>query len=318
MGDAQDEGEIAMERHPFDGLGRVTSADLEAANVHAWLPPLIDKAGHLVQAAVREERRPAAPKSQEEQVDSGYQEGLTKGRIEGLSEGRKEGLAQGLAEGIEKGVQQGLQRAQKQVDEKLAAVDELMTHLSHALNEQDYLLEQALLNVVTEVSRSVVGRELQIDSKHILQVVRQALSALPPSRDNVRIFVNPADVAVLDEAKERGGESWRALPDEAVNKGGCRVETEQSLVDFTVERRFSAMIDQLLNKQLQGPIEEQAETAPEPVVKPRTPKAEPIEDNTAVLADDSEQDDEPGLLEQVEYLRKGVIPPAAPLLRSGT
>lgn len=307
-----------MERHPFDGLGRVTSADLAAAIVHAWMPPSIDKAGHLVQALPREERRPAAPKTPEEQVDAGYEEGVTKGRLEGLSEGKKEGLAQGLTEGIEKGMQQGLQRAQKQVDEKLAAVEELMTHLSHALNEQDYLLEQALLNVVTEVSRTVVGRELQIDSKHIIQVVRQALSALPPSRDNVRIFVNPADVAVLNEAKERGGESWRALPDETINKGGCRVETDQSLVDFTVERRFSAMIEQLLSKQLQGPIDEQIEAAPEPVVKPRTPKVEPTDDEPALNADDTNEDDEPGLLEQVEYLRKGVIPPAAPLLRSGT
>lgn len=306
-----------MERHPFDGLGRVSSADLQAASVHAWLPPSIDKAGHLVQAAAREERRPATSKTPEEQVDAGYEEGVTKGRIEGMSEGKREGLAQGLAEGTEKGLQQGLQRAQQQVDEKLAAVDELMTHLSHALNEQDYLLEQALLNVVTEVSRTVVGRELQIDSQHILQVVRQALSALPPSRDNVRIFVNPADVAVLNEAKERGGESWRALPDEAVSKGGCRVETDQSLVDFTLERRFSAMVEQLLSKQLQGPLDEHVEAAPEPVVKPRTPKVEPVEEESEALADDCD-DDEPGLLEQVEYLRKGVLPPSAPLLRSGT
>ena len=307
-----------MERHPFDGLGRVTSADLAAVSVHAWLPPSIDKAGHLVQAAPREERRSVAPRTPEEQVDAGYEEGLTKGRIEGLSEGKKEGLAQGLAEGIEKGMQQGLHNAQKQVDEKLSAVDELMTHLSHALNEQDYLLEQALLNVVTEVSRTVVGRELQIDSKHILQVVRQALAALPPSRDNVRIFVNPADVSVLNEAKERGGESWRALPDETISKGGCRVETEQSLVDFTVERRFSAMIEQLLSKQLQGTAELQMEKAPEPVVKPRTPKIEAVEEEPAQAADDANEDNEPDLLEQVEYLRKGVIPPAAPALRSGT
>ena len=307
-----------MERHPFDGLGRVTSADLAAVSVHAWLPPSIDKAGHLVQAAPREERRSVASRTPEEQVDAGYEEGLTKGRIEGLSEGKKEGLAQGLAEGIEKGMQQGLHNAQKQVDEKLSAVDELMTHLSHALNEQDYLLEQALLNVVTEVSRTVVGRELQIDSKHILQVVRQALAALPPSRDNVRIFVNPADVSVLNEAKERGGESWRALPDETISKGGCRVETEQSLVDFTVERRFSAMIEQLLSKQLQGTAELQMEKAPEPVVKPRTPKIEAVEEEPAQAADDANEDNEPDLLEQVEYLRKGVIPPAAPALRSGT
>ena len=307
-----------MERHPFDGVGRVSSADLAKVNVNAWLPPSIDKAGHLVAAVPREERRPIETKTPQQQVDAGYQEGLTQGRIEGVALGKKEGFQLGQEEGLAKGMQEGLQRAQKEVDAKVAAMDELMTHLTHAMNDQDYMLEQALLNVVVAVSRSVVGRELAIDSSHILSVVRQALAALPPSRDNVRIFVNPADVEVLKEAKERAGESWRALPDESISKGGCRVETDQSLVEFTVERRFAAMIEQLLEKQLQGEPEQALELAPEPVVKPKSPP-KPVEPDEEIEQASADQDDEePGLLEQVEYLRKGVAMPAAPLLRSGT
>jgi len=306
-----------MERHPFDGVGRVSSADLAALNVHAWLPPSIDKAGHLVPSVARDERRPVESKTPEQQVDAGYQEGVTQGRIEGVALGKKEGFQQGQEEGLAKGMQDGLQRAQTEVDNKVSAMDELMTHLTHALNEQDYMLEQALLNVVTAVSRTVVGRELTIDSSHILNVVRQALGALPPSRDNVRIFVNPADVAVLSEAKERAGESWRALPDDAISKGGCRVETDQSLVEFTVERRFETMIEQLLDKQLQGEPEQALELAPEPVAKPRTP-APVVDVEEPVLAEADEDDDEPGLLEQVEHLRQGVSASTTPILRSGT
>ncbi len=307
-----------MERHPFDGVGRVSSADLSAISVNAWLPPSIDKAGHLVAAAPREERRPVENKTPEEQVDAGYQEGLTQGRIEGIALGKKEGLQLGQEEGLAKGLQEGMQRAQKEVDAKIAAMDELMTHLTHAMNEQDYMLEQALLNVVTAIARTVVGRELEIDSSHILNVVRQALGALPPSRDNVKIFVNPADVNVLEEAKERAGENWRTLPDEAVSKGGCRVETDQSLVEFTVERRFETMIEQLLDKQLQGEPEQALELAPEPVVKPVSAAKPEVAPEEPVQTNAKSEDDEPGLLEQVEYLRKGVTVPPAPLLRSGT
>jgi len=307
-----------VERHPFDGVGRVSSADLSAINVNAWLPPSIDKAGHLVAAAPREERRPVENKTPEEQIDAGYQEGLTQGRIEGVALGKKEGLKLGQEEGIAKGMQEGLQRAQKDVDAKIAEMDELMTHLTHAMNDQDYMLEQALLNVVTEVARTVVGRELEIDSSHILNVVRQALGALPPSRDNVKIFVNTADVTVLKEAQERAGENWRVLPDDAVAKGGCRVETDQSLVDYTVEHRFKAMIEQLLDKQLQGEPEQALELAPEPVVKPISPPKPKVPEQEPEPASAQSDDDEPGLLEQVEHLRQGVSTPPAPLLRSGT
>lgn len=308
-----------MERHPFDGAGRVSSAELEAATVHAWLPPLIDKAGHLVQAQAREERRPAAPRTQEQQLAAGFEEGLAKGRLEGVAEGRREGLQQGQQEGHEKGMQQGLQQglqqAQKQVDARMAEVDEVLKSLTHAMNDQDYMLEQALLNLVVAVARTVVDRELQIDTSHILYVVRKALAALPPSRDNVRIFVHPADVALLREAQERAGDAWRVLPDDSVAKGGCRVETEQSLVDYTVEHRFAAMVEQMLSGELGNEKQESFEAAPEPVVKPINPRTASVAQ--APVEEEFSADEEPGLLEQVEYLRQGVSVPPAPLLRSG-
>ncbi|MDO8273132.1 MAG: flagellar assembly protein FliH [Gammaproteobacteria bacterium] len=308
-----------MERHLFDGVGRVPLKDLATVPVENWMPPVIDKAGHLVQAHTREEsarrdaRGAAAPgatgaaseKSRDERVDEGYQEGLQKGRQEGIAEGRKSGFEQGQKDGIAQGEQQGLKRAQHQIDAKLAQLDELMLHIFHALNEQDYKLEQALLNLVTGVASAVIGRELEINSTHILQVVREALMALPPSRDNVRVFVNPADVALLEEARARNGDNWRALPDASVTAGGCRIETEQSLVDFTVESRFKAMLAQVLDKQLTGKpalLEvEPIEVAPEPLV----PRLQDVADND----EEPESAGEPGLIDAMESLRAGVVPP---------
>lgn len=312
-----------MERHPFDGSTRITGRDLDPTLVHAWLPPLIDKAGHLVQALPRDERRgpPPAPKTHAEKVDEGYQEGFQKGRIEGIAEGRREGMEQGQREGHEKGLQQGLAKGQREFDERFARLDELMKHVAHAINEQDYTLEQALLNLVIAVARPVVARELSLDSRHILNVVRQALAALPPSRDNVRIFVNPADAVLLNEARERTGDAWRVLPDEALAKGGCRIETEQSLVDYTVERRFALMVEQLLDKQLLDPgMQETFEPAPEPLVKRHAAVPEALVPVPALetVAVQAQEDEEPGLLEQVEFLRKGVPLPATGLRNTGT
>lgn len=312
-----------MERHLFDGVGRVPLKDLATIPVQNWMPPVIDKAGHLVQAQTRDAREdgarrdargaatpgatgPVSEKSRDERVDEGYQEGLQKGRQEGIAEGRKSGFELGQKDGIAQGEQQGLKRAQQQIDAKLAHLDALMLHIFHALNEQDYKLEQALLNLVTGVASAVIGRELEINSTHILQVVREALMALPPSRDNVRVFVNPADVALLEEARTRNGDNWRALPDASVTAGGCRIETEQSLVDFTVESRFKAMLAQVLDKQLTGKpalLEvEPIEAAPEPLV--------PRPQDVADIDEEPEQSGEPGLIEAMESLRAGIVPPA--------
>ncbi|MDP1932014.1 MAG: FliH/SctL family protein [Gammaproteobacteria bacterium] len=315
-----------MERHLFDGVSRVATKDLSEVRVRRWQPPLIDKGGHLVQAQPREDgtRRDgldsarssgaATDRTAEELLDAGYQEGLKKGHAEGVAEGRKSGFELGHTEGLAQGTQQGLQRGQQQINAKLAQLDQVLTSLTHAMNEQDYKLEQALLNLVKSISVAVIRREMQIDSRHILQVVREALAALPPSKDNVRIHCNPADQAVLDEAQQRAGDRWRVIADEDVARGGCRIETDQSLADFTIDTRFASMIEQVLTRQLDGgddALVEEFEPAPEPLV-PRLNIAEEVEEAIEVVAA------EPTLLEEVEALRSGILSVAEDQLEQET
>lgn len=302
-----------MTRHLFDGVGRVSAKDLEKAHVRNWLPPTIDEAGHLVPAQPRDDasRRDSTAESSpsssqlsqqsvaEAALQEAYQDALEKGRQEGMAHGRNQGFEQGRREGLAQGVEQGLADARQQVDAKLAQLDELMLHLTYAINQQDYTLEQALLKLVEGIARAVLARELEISSRQILQVVREALAALPPSSENVRVFVNPGDVAVLAEASAESGDSWRVIADASVTAGGCRVETAQSVVDCSVDMRFDLMLQQVLSKELAQADRDQQdafEAAPEPLVPRRKPTTQPA----------PEAKHEPGLTEQMEALRAGV------------
>lgn len=300
-----------MQRHVFDGVNRVSQKTVEAQRVMRWLPPAMDKGGKLIHAEPREDSQlrqavamsggvaaaTAAPAEAarfstsdsggswddafEQGLLAGRQEGLQKGLAEGRAQGEKLGHEQGYAEGMTKGqadgYQAGLQKASHEVRQQLNTLNSIMTHLTHALNEQDYELEKALLGIVREVARQVIQRELHIDSRHVMQIVQQALNTLPPTRDNVRILVNPADKDLVMRAAEAGGENWRVIAHPQVERGGCRVETDHSAVDFTVTERFNQAIQQIVDKQFleeddprqQGiPPGESRQPAPEPIVKP--------------------------------------------------
>jgi flagellar assembly protein FliH len=279
-----------MEKHLFEGVGRVRAESLATVRVKRWLPPEIDAQGKLIPVEPREEpvRRPVAAREEisgdpaepdavvidsdaitEEARARGYAEGERMGYEEGLARGREEGLAKGHAEGLD----QGLADGKAQVTERLREINRLATSLTHALNEQDYQLEQALMNLVQEVARQVIQRELQIDNAVLMKLVRQALDTLPPSRDNVRIMVHPDDLPILEEAIAEGGENWRAIARKDISRGGCRVETDQSVVDFTTDYRFRRLMEQIMTRELSVPegtaeVEEEAlELAPKPVVK---------------------------------------------------
>lgn len=299
-----------MQRHVFDGTTRVSQKDLEDLPVMRWMPPTIGAGGKLIQAepradstlkqaveqnaarqdhsGVQAQQKPAQASATENMhsYDQAREEGLLSGRQEGreqgLEEGRRQGYERGLEQGMEegrkqgldKGYREGLQKADSELRQTLKTLNGMMTQLSHAINEQDYQLEKALLDLSREIARNVVQRELMIDSSHIMTIVRQALATLPPSRDNVRILINPADQAIVQKAAEEGGENWRVVANQHVARGGCRVETDQSAVDFTTSERFSQVIEQIVQRQF-ADIDNDAgdaladafEEAPQPLVK---------------------------------------------------
>jgi|SRR5690554_2799920 len=315
-----------MQRHVFDGKNRIGRDILDPADVMPWTPPRIGQEGTLVQAeprpavppksaalpggaAVAGSAQPVATNSEgyDEAVLIGRQEGfargLEEGRRQGRAEGHPEGVRQGHEEGLAAGHAEGLQRGSDELARQLQTLASLLTHLTHALNEQDYRLEQALFNLVREIARQVIGRELKTDSAHIMQIVQQALQALPATRDNIRILVNPDDQALIARAAEEDEEAWRVIASPDISPGGCRVETDHSAVDFTVEQRFSQVIEQICANRLaaataaespaatqvdQTPVPpgEQFQQAPEPVAKPLQP--EPAAERRTTLADQAE------------------------------
>jgi flagellar assembly protein FliH len=61
----------------------------------------------------------------------------------------------------------------------------------------------------------------------------------------VRLYVNPQDFEQVKSLRERHEESWRIVEDEALLPGGCRVETEHSRIDASMETRIAQAMDQL-------------------------------------------------------------------------
>jgi flagellar assembly protein FliH len=64
----------------------------------------------------------------------------------------------------------------------------------------------------------------------------------------VRILVNPQDFALVKAMRERHEETWRILEDETLQPGGCRVESEHSRIDATVEARISQALGKMFDQ----------------------------------------------------------------------
>lgn len=174
---------------------------------------------------------------------------LTLEELESIrQEAYNEGFATGEKEGFHSTTLKVRQEAEVALAAKLQALEQLMVNLFEPIAEQDTQIEKTLVELVKHVTREVIQRELAMDSSQIEHVMREALKLLPLGVGNVRLYVNPQDFEQVKSLRERHEESWRIVEDEALLPGGCRVETEHSRIDASVETRITQAMDQLFDQ----------------------------------------------------------------------
>lgn len=266
-----------MEQHPFDVCARVTAKAAGEMQVEAWSPPTISDGGHLVYAETKAAAKPPVePNEADLTRKQAYDDGFTSGK--------KAGFEAGKAEGVLAGKEAAVAAGQRDMKPKLMELNNLLTSLSHSLNEEDYKLEKTLMELVEQIACSVIRKELSLSPASLMKVIKETISALPPSRDSIKIHLHSADKSFADEAIEAGGENWRVIADEEITRGGCKIESEHSAADMTVESRIEAVLEQLYEQQAvcPKPGDSDYEAAPEPAVG--EPATSHCEQNSAALA----------------------------------
>lgn len=160
-----------------------------------------------------------------------------------------EGFATGEKDGFHSGQIKAKQEADALLNVKLERLEQLMSQLFEPIGEQDQQLEATLVEMVGHVVRQVIQRELVTDSSQLRQVVRESLKLLPMGAENVRIHVNPQDFELVKALRERNEEKWRILEDENLLPGGCKVESEHSQIDASIETRLAQAMNQIFEHQ---------------------------------------------------------------------
>ncbi|KMT56816.1 flagellar assembly protein FliH [Pseudomonas fildesensis] len=174
---------------------------------------------------------------------------LTLEELESIrQEAYNEGFAAGEKDGFRSSTLKVRQEAESALNVKLGSLERLMGSLFDPIAEQDSQLEKAMVNLVEHIARQVIQRELVLDSSQIESVMREALKLLPLGVGNVRLYINPQDFEQVKALRERHEETWRIVEDAALQPGGCRVETEHSRIDATVETRISQIMAKLLDQ----------------------------------------------------------------------
>lgn len=180
----------------------------------------------------------------EVQSDGSHSKPLTARQLEEIQEqARREGFQQGLKEGRDTGL--------KEFNSRVQMLEQILQSLDQPFISLDEEVEQQLTQLAMLVARQLVRRELKTEPEQVIGVVREALAALPVAARNVRLALNPEDAVLVREAFSMGGDdqALRIVDDPVQARGGCKVFTDTSQVDASVESRLNAVIAGVLGGQ---------------------------------------------------------------------
>jgi len=193
------------------------------------------------------EPEPEPPEMEEVPLDE--VQPLTLEELESIrQEAYNEGFAVGEREGFHSATLKVRQEAEAILAPKVAGLEQMMVNLFEPIAEQDTQIEKSLIDLVQHITKQVIQRELAIDSTQIEHVMREALKLLPLGATNVRLYINPQDFEQVKALRERHEETWRIVEDAHLLPGGCRVETEHSRIDATVETRVAQVMVKLFDQ----------------------------------------------------------------------
>lgn len=195
-------------------MSKVISKD-DKVNYQRWQAPTVS--GELSGGPNGGVKRPAASRNKS-RMSKAQQQGYD----EGFSAGRNEGHVQGLRDG----------QAQFQT---------LINALSHSFDEMDEIVVQELAKLSLTISRQLLRREIKTEPGEVVAVVREALTILAANSNQAKVYLHPEDAALVRSALmvAENDASWSVVEDPALTRGGCRVSTEVSYIDASIEARIA-------------------------------------------------------------------------------
>jgi flagellar assembly protein FliH len=175
----------------------------------------------------------------------GFRQGQQDGYDVGVEQGRAEGFDAGHAEGMARGVEEGRQQALAELEAMSKPVDAMLRGLKKLKSEYKNAQRKEVVDLVGKIARQVIRAELALQPVQMLALVDEALAAMPPTRDEVEVMLNPEELKRIQELDPKRAKKWNLLADPRLEPGECRVKAGDHEVDAGCQGRLAACMDQV-------------------------------------------------------------------------
>jgi flagellar assembly protein FliH len=161
--------------------------------------------------------------------------------------GFSDGYAQGHAQATLEGQRLIAEYIETQGQDAARQFGQLFESTQEQIAESQQVMAEGVLELACELARQVLRHELSANPNVLQPVIREALSVLSIDSKAAFVRLNPVDMEVLEAVlkQEFSGLALSLLSDSSVTRGGCLVESAGTVVDGTIEKRWSRAVAKL-------------------------------------------------------------------------
>ena len=182
---------------------------------------------------------------------------IVKTRIAAIEEdSRNKAFIVGREEGDKRGYADALEQFRTECKERAAMLNRLIMDLEQAKREIFKENERWLLNLVYEISRMVLLKEVQTDRQYLVRLAQELIERTG-LKENIRIKINAQDKESIDMISQELKEKISGLKEitvevsESVKRGGCRVETQWNFIDGCLETQLAGIHDAIVGVKIE-------------------------------------------------------------------
>ncbi|NUM87597.1 MAG: hypothetical protein HUU37_00195 [Bdellovibrionales bacterium] len=183
------------------------------------------------QLGIEEKRRAEFEQRVQGEIERRWQKASEKAQVEGFQSG------------LEKGKKQAYEAELPRIQERLNRVEAVLQECDK-MRERIFLANEAfLMDLISQVARMVVLKEVELDKEYLHRVVISLLHQLG-TKEDMKITVSDQDFAVIEALrgaveKEFGkltNTAWEHSPQ--VPAGGVRIDTRFGVIDASVQTQI--------------------------------------------------------------------------------
>lgn len=186
-------------------------------------------------------------KGSEEGRQQGWEIGHKEGMESGVQEGTQAGLTQGREEGHKEGFATGLAEGEQEIRRIASELNNLISSLGQSVLETSNSMAPALLDLALDVARAMTKSALKARPEIVIDVIRDAISALPETQGPLAVYLHPEDITLVNAhlAQDATESNWKLIADDTIERGGCRITTAANQVNAENQTRWKRIAESL-------------------------------------------------------------------------